>query len=406
MAKEITSDLSSEIRASPIRQLSAEFEKVVKNASSGPRPISFGLGEPYVMIPESAIKGAQDFLQNASKAPQKYPSNNGMPNLREAISTYLKRFGLNFQAPEILITNGGREAIMLSMLATLNEGDKLIIPSPSWVAYAELAKLRLGKKDILLLPTTLENNFVPTLAQLEATVKKVKGTMAKDRKIVLQLTDPHNPTGAMFPQELKKEIAKLALDHDLLVFSDEIYAGLVEQYKSIATYDGMRDRTIVFGGVAKVFSMTAWGLGFVACPNPNVYNLMNALKGHVSVTPTVTQQAASPAFTDPNFSTYAEKNRRMFIKRAGIVNEWAVRHKLGHSKTAPGMIYSWISVAKSGLNADEFCKKAVELRVLAIPGSGFGDAAADPELNKYIRISLSANEEDLKEGLARLEKLF
>ena len=218
--------------------------------------ISLGVGEPDFVTPWKVRSAAITSLQRGYT---QYTGNRGIPNLLELISRYLSdRFGLEYDPKHILITVGGSEAIDLALRACVERGDEVLIPDPAYVSYSPLVQMSDG------VPVHVEclekDDFVLKAENLE------KAITPKTKAIIL--TYPNNPTGGIMTEEDLKKIAGVIIKHDLLVITDEIYAELTygRKHASIASIDGMKERTIYISGFSKAFAMTGWRMGYVCAP--------------------------------------------------------------------------------------------------------------------------------------------
>lgn len=351
--------------------------------------ISLGVGEPDFVTP---WKYRQAAIASLQKGFTQYTGNRGLPTLLELISRYLfERFGLEYDPKHILLTVGGSEAIDLALRACVEQGDEILIPDPAYVSYAPLVSLADGvPKHVECLES---DNFVLTAEMLE------KQITPKTKAVIL--TYPNNPTGAVMTAEQLKKIADVVIKHDLLVITDEIYAELTYggKHASIASFDGMKERTVYVGGFSKAFAMTGWRLGFVCAP-PAIDDAMFKIHQYgILCAPVMAQYAAIEAMKDgfsDNFATVEEmrdsyNKRRMYVlhslKEIGL-----------HCFEPRGAFYAFPSVKSSGLSAEEFANGLLkEEKVAVVPGNAFGVFGEN-----NVRISYATGMNSLIEAFDRM----
>ena len=352
--------------------------------------ISLGVGEPDFVTPWKVRSAAITSLQRGYT---QYTGNRGLPTLLELISRYLfERFGLEYDPKHILLTVGGSEAIDLALRACVERGDEVLIPDPAYVSYAPLVSLADGTpKHVECLES---DNFVLTAEMLE------KQITPKTKAVIL--TYPNNPTGAVMTKEQLRKIAEVVIKHDLLVITDEIYAELTYggKHASIASFEGMKDRTVYVGGFSKAFAMTGWRLGFVCAP-PAIDDAMFKIHQYgILCAPVMAQYAAIEAIKDgfsDNFATVEEmrdsyNKRRMYVLHA--LKEIGL-----HCFEPRGAFYAFPSVKSSGLSAEEFANGLLkEQKVAVVPGNAFGQFGEN-----NVRISYATGMNSLIEAFNRMD---
>lgn len=352
--------------------------------------ISLGIGEPDFVTPQPILQAGVHALQQGETH---YTSNSGMLELRVALAAYLERlYGLSYDPDDnLLITVGVSEAMYLAMTATINPGDEVIIPEPCFVAYAPEVILAGGTP--VMVPTRVEEDFQVTGAVVEAAVTP------RTRAILIGY--PNNPTGAVMSRARLQEIAAVAARHDLLVISDEIYDRLVYgvEHVNFATLPGMKERTIVLGGVSKSHAMTGWRLGWAAAPKDLLAAMRKIHQYTIMSAPTVAQHAAIQALTQGDEHVErmrAEYNRRRMLLVAGL-------NELGLATFEPkGAFYAFPSIAASGMNEEAFAGKLLqEERVAVVPGTAFGQSGAG-----FVRACYATAYEKLEEALERLRRFM
>lgn len=349
--------------------------------------ISLGVGEPDFDTPWHI---REEGIYSLEKGKTVYTSNSGLKELREEICRYLdRRFGLQYDPyKETIVTVGGSEAIDIAFRSMLDNGDEVLIPQPCYVSYFPCAKLAGG------VPVTIElkeeNEFRLTPEELLAAIT--------DKTKVLILAFPSNPTGAIMNREDLEAIAKVVIEKDIFVISDEIYSELsyAEEHVSIASIPGMRERTIVINGFSKSYAMTGWRLGYACGPKEIIEQMTKVHQYAIMCAPTTSQYAAVEALKngDPDVAEMREayNNRRRFV-----VNSL---REMGLPCFEPlGAFYVFPCIKEFGLSSDEFATRLLQEEKLAIvPGTAFGDCGEG-----YLRISYAYSVEQLKTALERLK---
>lgn len=353
--------------------------------------ISLGVGEPDFDTP---WRIREEGIYTLEKGKTYYTSNSGLMDLRIEISRYLeRRFGLNYDAEkEIIVTVGGSEGIDLAFRAMLNPGDEVIIPEPCYVSYVPCVTLADG------VPVTVnlkeENDFKLTKEQLLSAITP--------RTKILVLAFPNNPTGAVMTKEELEEIAEVVKEKDIFVVSDEIYAELSygnTRHCSIASIDGMKERTIVINGFSKAHAMTGWRLGYACGPEVIIKQMLKIHQFAIMCAPTNSQYAAVEALRECDDvveemrNEYDRRRRFMLSKLRGM----------GLKVFEPyGAFYIFPNIAEFGLTSDEFATRFLtEERVAVVPGTAFGDCGEG-----FLRMSYASSLSNLKTAMERLEKFI
>jgi aminotransferase len=333
--------------------------------------IALGRGDPDFHTPAHIVEAAKAALDaNAHH----YTGPTGLPQLRTAIAADLNSsYGLDYTAEEIVVTAGVQESIMLCMLALCAPGDEVLITSPRFTTYDTAVHLCGGVP--VPVSTHEKDDFALDLAEIEARITP--------RTRMFVLVSPNNPTGAVTPPAVIRQIADLAIKHDILIIADEIYAKMIyapNEHLSIATLPGMKERTITLNGFSKTYAMTGWRVGYLAAPLDFV-NKVTEPRHTLSInTCTVSQHAALAALTGPQeplaamLADYAA--RRDWLMPALT----AAGFTYGHPG---GAFYIYTNISSTGMAAPEFCERLLrETGVMLFPGTMFGDDSTD-----YIRIS-------------------
>ena len=322
-----------------------------------------------------------------------YTSNAGTVQLRQEISKYMsRRFGLKYDAlSEIIVTVGGSEAIDLAIRATVEPGDEVIIPEPSFVCYEPITRLCGGVP--VPVRTLPENDFKLTADQLRAAIT--------DKTKLLVLPYPNNPTGAVMSKDELLPICKALEGTNIAVLSDEIYSELTYggRHTSIATLPGMAERCIVVNGFSKAYAMTGWRLGFVCAPAPLTKQMLKIHQFAIMCAPTTSQLAAVEALKngdDDIDMMRAEYDRR----RKYIVEEL---NRIGIPCFEPkGAFYVFPDISGFGLSSDEFCEKLLnDGKVAIVPGTAFGAGGEG-----FARISYAYSVKHIAEAIGRMEKFI
>lgn len=349
--------------------------------------IALGRGDPDFHTPPhivAAAKRAIDDNQHHYTAPA------GLLQLREAIADTLRRENsLDYRADEIIVTAGVQESIMLCMLGLIDPGDEVLITSPRFTTY-DMAVTMCGGVPVPV-PTYEADDFALMPAEIEKRITP--------KSKVLVLVTPNNPTGAVTPPAVVREIAALVQKHNLILISDEIYAQLIypgSEHLSAASLPGMKERTITLNGFSKSYAMTGWRVGYLAAPAEFIQLLIEPRHTLSINAGTPSQFAALAALTGPQdvvdamLEAYGE--RRAYLMRA--------LSDLGFTYGHPGgAFYLYTNVSHSGMPATLFCEELLkQAGVMVFPGMLFGD-----EDDRYIRISFLQPIERLREAVGRLE---
>jgi len=350
--------------------------------------ISLGVGEPDSATPWHVRESA---IYSLERGRTTYTSNWGMLELREAVSRFQGKWqGLRYDpAAEVLITVGVAEAIDLALRAVVEPGDEVLVPEPCFVSYGPCAELAGGCSVTVALCASDEFKLTP--ARLRACITP--------RSKVLLMGFPNNPTGAVMDREDLTAIAALAIEHDLLVISDEIYGEMTYggEHVSIATLPGMWERTVLLNGFSKAYAMTGWRIGYACGPAPILAAMMKIHQYTIMCAPITGQIAALEALKNgapERDKMIAEYDRRRKFMLSGL-------RRLGLPCFEPrGAFYIFPSIAPTGLTDEEFAMRLLEEeRVAVVPGSAFGQSGQG-----HVRCSYAASTENLTEALSRIER--
>ncbi len=349
--------------------------------------ISLGVGEPDFRTPYN-VRAAG--IRSLDKGYTRYTSNKGMAELLCEISRYVNRkYKIDYDpSGEVLVTVGGSEAIDIAIRALVNPGDEVIIPSPSYVCYEPITRLAGAVPVIVNLKA--ENEFKLTRDELIGAIT--------DKTKVLILPYPSNPTGAVMEMADLEKIADVLRERDIVVVSDEIYAALTFggiKHTSIASIDGMKERTVLVNGFSKAFSMTGWRMGYACGPREIINEMTKIHQFAIMCAPTTSQYAAIEALR--NCDDDVEAMREEYdVRRKIIVDGF---NKLGLECREPkGAFYAFPSIESTGLTSDEFCERLLYSKhVAVVPGTAFGESGEG-----FIRASYCYSTDHIKTALKRI----
>ena len=350
--------------------------------------ISLGVGEPDFDTPWHI---RDEGIYSLEKGRTFYTSNAGLKELKMEICNYMKRkqnIEYNYN-DEVIVTVGGSEAIDIALRAMLNPGEEVIIPQPCYVSYEPCTILAGGVPVIIDLKA--ENEFRLTAEELEAAITE------KTKCLILAF--PNNPTGAIMTKEDLEKIAKIIIEKDIIVISDEIYAELTydREHVSIASLPGMQERTILINGFSKAYAMTGWRLGY-ACGPANIIGQMTKIHQFaIMCAPTTSQYAAVEALKNGD-EDVKEMREAYNQRRRYLVNAF---REMGLECFEPfGAFYVFPCIKEFGMTSDEFATRFLEEeKVAAVPGTAFGDSGEG-----FLRISYAYSLDNLKIAMERFKR--
>ncbi|HYF61735.1 MAG TPA: aminotransferase class I/II-fold pyridoxal phosphate-dependent enzyme [Herpetosiphonaceae bacterium] len=375
--------LSARVRAVPPSGIRRFFDI----AATMDNVISLGIGEPDFVTPEVILQAGIESLQKGYTA---YTSNSGTLEVREALADHLRAlYGVGYDpVDELLMTVGVSEALQNAMLALIDPGDEVIIPEPCFVAYGPSVVFAGGVP--VYVPTSVEQNFQVTRAAIEAAITP--------RTKAILIGYPNNPTGAVMSRERMLDIAALAEQHDLLVFSDEIYDRLVYgvEHVCFAALPGMRERTILLGGFSKAYAMTGWRLGWLAAPAEIAGAVRKIHQYAIMSAPTMAQHAglaALKAGEDDVQRMVSEYDRRRQVIVGGL-------NQIGLPTFEPqGAFYVFPRVDQLGLTSEQFVEGLLQREhVAVVPGDAFGPSGAG-----FVRACYATSMDNIEQALERIE---
>lgn len=349
--------------------------------------ISLGVGEPDFLTPWHIRQQGIDYLEQGFT---RYTANAGLLQLRNEISNFYARKYLVKYDPknEILVTVGGSEGIDMAIRTIINPGDEVLVVEPSFVCYKPIVEVCGGVP--IPLVTKNEDEFKLTPEALEKAIT--------DKTKILVLPFPNNPTGAIMNEDELKAIAKVIIDKDIFVISDEIYSELTytpEGHTSIASIDGMQERTIVINGFSKTYSMTGWRLGYALGPSAIISQMTKLHQYAIMSAPTNSQYAAIDALKN------GDKDIRKMRDDYDMRRRYTVDgfRKIGLDCFEPkGAFYVFPCIKSTGLTSEEFAEQLIKSkRVAVVPGDAFGDCGEG-----YIRVSYCYSIDNIKEAISRI----
>lgn len=378
--EKIINPVVTEIKPSGIRRffdIAAEMDDV----------ISLGVGEPDFQTPWHIRQAGINALQNGKT---RYTANSGLKELREQISEYVSgKLSIKYDPyTEVLVTVGGSEGIDVAVRALVAPGDEVLIVEPSFVCYEPIVRLAGGVPKII--PTKEENDFRLTPEEL------ISHITPKTKALVLPY--PGNPTGAIMEREDLEKLAEVLRKTDIMVISDEIYSELTytgKPHVSIASLEGMQERTVIINGFSKTYSMTGWRLGYALGPAPVIKQMTKIHQFGIMSSPTISQYAAIEAIKNGEHDIGAMREEYN-IRRRLIVGGF---RKLGLECFEPlGAFYAFPCIKSTGLSSEEFCERLLySKKVALVPGNAFGESGEG-----YVRASYCYSVEHIKEALRRL----
>jgi aspartate/methionine/tyrosine aminotransferase len=365
------------------------FARAKELERAGQSVIHLELGEPD-FHPSASVNNALKKAVDEGK--DRYCAVPGVLELREAISDYLKRTRNLTVSPEnIVVSPGCKTALFITLMALLDAGDEVLYPDPGFPGFASITAGLGG------IPVSYElnerNRFQPDMEEVEAKITS--------RSKVLITNSPSNPVGTVYSDEVQRRLAELAVRHDLIVLSDEIYSRIVYgiDYVSMMSYPGMAERTVILDGFSKSFAMTGWRLGYAVAPSyiTPALNMMVA-NSYTSVAE-FEQYAAITALEDPDGAT-PRMVREFSARREQFVRD--LNNIPGFRCLAPeGAFYAWVNITETGISAQEVCRILLEdAGVAAIPGAAFGVAGTD-----FVRFSFASSSATLSEAVRRIRQV-
>lgn len=377
------SEKSKSTPSSVIREfvgLSYKYDKV----------LSFGFGQPDFVTPKHILDAAVASLQRGETF---YAPNTGILPLREAISDCYSKRGLAYTPDDILIGSGAISVLLLAATAVLDIGDEMIISDPCYACYEGLA-IQLGAKPVLV-KVEESNGFMFDVDAVRAAIT--------DKTKVLLLNSPSNPTGGVATRENLEALAKLCVEKNIYVITDEIYRELLwtdEPYTSIAEFEGMRERTIIIDGFSKTYAMTGLRLGYAAGPRDVIIKMTQLLENVLSSVLTAVQWSGVAALTSSQdcvveMKTLYKHRKKLLLDGVNSIDGISC-------KDPKGAFYLFANIQSTGVDSRTFAEKLLDQeKMLVIPGVGFG-----PGGEGFVRFCYATNDENINDGVERLRRFM
>ncbi len=353
--------------------------------------ISLGVGEPDFPTPWHIRRAG---IRSLEESRTRYTSNSGLIELRKEVCAFMKRrYSLEYSPEgEVLITVGGSEGIDAAIRAIVGVGDEVIIPQPSFVCYEPIVRLAGGVPVTIQLKA--ENEFRLTAEELRAAIT--------DKTKLLVFPFPCNPTGAVMEKEDLDAVADVLRGTEICILSDEIYSELTyggKRHISIASLDGMRERTIVINGFSKTYSMTGWRMGYACAPAPIIAQMTKIHQFAIMSAPTTSQYAAIEAIKNGDGDIekmLAEYDLRRRLMVGGF-------NRIGMNCFEPkGAFYTFPSIKISGMDSESFCEALLrEKKVALVPGNAFGASGEG-----FVRASYCYSTDHIKEAISRIDEFL
>ena len=355
------------------------FAEKVKNVEGA---ISLTLGQPDFCVPLNISEGMINAIKTNKTT---YTSNAGVDELREEICKYLKTFDIEYDKEDICITVGGSEGLYSVLFALMNKGDKILIPGPAYPAYENISIMI----DAEVVNYELNHDFT-------LNINEIKAKLYKEDIKYLMLSFPSNPTGAILSRDQRDELVELIKEKDIIVITDEMYSAIIfDDYYSVAQAKEIKDKIIYVSGFSKIFSMTGLRIGYVACAEKYMKEIIKVHQYAVSCAPSIAQYGALEGL---KYSLEDVENmRKTFERRKDYCMN---RLKELNLKVAEpkGAFYIFPSIKKFNMASEEFCEKLLnEGKLACVPGTAFGELGEG-----YMRISYCYSDEILKEAFDRL----
>jgi len=354
-------------------------------------PISFTIGEPDFTASQNIVEASYKALKEGKS---KYSENIGILPLREAISKYLeKEISVSYDPKsEIVIVPGAMGGLYQSLKALLNPGDEVIINEPCWTNYIQQVEMCYAVP--VSVSTKLDEGFCLDIEAIEAAIT--------DKTKIIMINTPCNPTGAVLGREELEKLADIAKKYDLLIISDEVYKHIIfddNEFVSIASIEGMKERTLVIDSCSKTFAMTGFRAGYVAGPAFIVKEIVKLQENISACVAMPSQYAALEAYTGAESMDHLKMMVDSYKARRDYVYERVSKMPLIKYEKSRGTFYAFISVKETGMTSEEFAMKLLEDKhVVLVPGDAFGGFGEG-----FIRISFAASMESLEKGLDALE---
>ena len=367
------------------------MEKVEKLKSQGKSVVSLCAGEPDFNTPKGIKKATIEALNNNQTH---YSSNRGYLGLRQKVAQLLKeQTTVDYDSDqEIIMTCGCSEAINNACLAFIEPGDEVIIFTPAFVSYQSTVLLCEGIP--VEIPLKASNEF-------QIDIEKLKSKITNKTKMMI-INNPSNPTGAVYQKETLEKVCQLARENNILILADEIYNQLdyEKQYVSIASFENMKDYTIIVNGFSKAYAMTGWRMGYIAASKKHIDHILKVHQYTTTSQMTFAQIGMAKAIDQEEKKEVQHMIQTFHERRTFIMEQLDQCENLSYIKPH-GAFYIMVDVSKTGFNGQEFADKLLDYGVAVVPASGFGKG-----LNNFIRISFASSKENIEEAFSRIKNLL
>ncbi|WP_423985549.1 pyridoxal phosphate-dependent aminotransferase [Haladaptatus sp.] len=348
--------------------------------ADGADVIDLSVGEPDFPTPMNIVDACEEAMEDGHTG---YPPSNGVPELREAIAEKLQEDGLSYEADNVIVTPGAKQALYETVQTVVDDGDEVVLLDPAWVSYEAMVKLAGGDLNRV--------DLAPHDFKLEPALDDLAEAVSDDTELLI-VNSPSNPTGAVYSDKALEGVRDLAVEHDITVISDEIYEQITygAECTSLGTLDGMFERTVTVNGFSKAYSMTGWRLGYLAAPEELVSQAAKLHSHSVSSATNFVQRAGVEALanTEDDVSEMVEAFHERRDRLVALLKQHDV-----DVRTPDGAFYMMIPVADDD---QQWCEDALEqAHVATVPGSAFGAPG-------YARVSYAAGLERIEEAVERL----
>lgn len=367
----------------------SSIRKLLSFAQQTSKTISLGIGEPDFPSPCHVLDAASKAMKEGKTH---YPPTNGIPELREALAKKAKRnYNLTYDPnSEILVTVGATEAVFLALMSTINPGDEVLIPDPGFLCYEPAVKLAEGTP--VHVPLRESNSFKLDLDFVTSQVT--------DKTKAIVLNSPHNPTGTVLPRDDLAELAKLAVERDLIVISDEVYEKItyddVKHY-CMATFPRMKERTVVVNSFSKTYAMTGFRLGYTYGPSELISSMLLVHQYLIACVDGPAQYGGVVAVEGPQ--DCVDEMVQEFNRRRHLIHARLNKIEGVHCLLPKGAFYVFPNIKALGMSSEALAEYiAKEAKVITVPGSGFGAYGEG-----YLRLSYATSYEQIDEALDRIE---
>ncbi len=354
--------------------------------------IDFTLGDPDFFTPEHIRNAGCNAIM---KGRTKYSANAGLIQLRNAISRDIEKETGVYYNPnsEIIVTVGAMQALYLSMLCLIDEGDEVIIPAPFWINYKHMVEMCHGNP--IVVSTNEDNNFMVRADDIESKIT--------DRTRAIIINSPNNPSGIIYDYDTVKCLCEIAKERDVIIFWDECYKSIVydgNKVTSVLDFPDMKDHAVIINSFSKRYSMTGWRIGYTAAPKDLVGAMTRLQENMVACAPLPSQHAAIKALeTDSNAT---EQMRQGFKNRRDVFIDAINKIEKLKCRTPQGTFYAFVNIKDTGLSSVDFAYKLLERKhVAVVPGITYGDCCEG-----YIRVAFTVDENKIRDGVERIKEFI